>query len=368
MKLQTMVRLPWKLRDVVRSMRRDLADSREISTSLCEWPRQQRSDMELSREISAVHENLLGRDPGARALDGNRGSFLVSAAAERKLREQLTTPACRDPGLSVLITCWNHAGLLRHAVASAIATLGVLPVPGEVLILDDASRDGSRGVAQELAQADRRIRLILSDENLGLPRARNVLLSQAAYKHAVILDSDNQLVPSGVAMLYSVALQTGAVHAYGNVLRIDERGAVLGVFSNERATANLQQANWIDAMALVLTDRLIELGGYECQWLYGLEDWELNLRLYSLREPMVFVPILAGKYRTSPRSMISKHRQQGGTDEPVECSVAWKPRSRRIATRAFTIRRLAKSGRGSVKPRPARRERSGPSHHRPHQA
>ena len=49
-------------------------------------------------------------------------------------------------------------------------------------------------------------------------------------------------------------------------------------------------------MALVRTDRLLELGGYDCQWLYGLEDWELNQRLFSLGEPMAFVPVLVGKY------------------------------------------------------------------------
>ncbi len=41
-----------------------------------------------------------------------------------------------------------------------------------------------------------------------------------------------------------------------------------------------------------------------CHWLYGLEDWELNQRLFSLCEPMVFVPVLVGKYTTLPLSML----------------------------------------------------------------
>ena len=73
-----------------------------------------------------------------------------------------------------------------------------------------------------------RIRLIASDENLGLPRARNVLLSQARFEHAMILDSDNQLVPSGIATLYAAACHTEAVLAYGNILKVDQSGSVIG--------------------------------------------------------------------------------------------------------------------------------------------
>ena len=66
-----------------------------------------------------------------------------------------------------------------------------------------------------------------------------MLLSQARFEHAMILDSDNQLVPSGVATLYASARQTGAVLAYGNILKVDPSGSVMGVISNERVTANL---------------------------------------------------------------------------------------------------------------------------------
>jgi polysaccharide pyruvyl transferase WcaK-like protein len=341
MNIKRLVRLPWKLKDVLRSMRQDLADSRRTMAELLQLisalelrhgdlklrhgdlelrhgelteelrrERQEERTLDLGRErrreeeMSWLRETLLGEIREQGLLMETAARFLPRAAAEMKLRNQLTPPHHREAGLSVLITCWNHAGFLGRSVATAVATLESLLVPGEVLILDDASRDGSREVAQELARADERIRLIPSDENLGLPRARNVLLSQAQFEHAMILDSDNQLVPSGIATLYAAARQTGAVLAYGNILQVDESGSVMGVISNERVTANLVKENWIDAMILVRTDRLLELGGYDWQWLYGLEDWELNLRLFSLREPMVFVPVLVGKYTTLPLSML----------------------------------------------------------------
>jgi glycosyltransferase involved in cell wall biosynthesis len=277
-------------------------------TEELERKNQRDATLELRREqaMSSLREMLVGeiREQGLLTEFAARSS--QRAAAEMKLRGLLTPPLARQPGVSVLITCWNHVGSLGRAVASAVAALDYLPVPGEVLILDDASRDGSREVALDLARSDQRIRLIPSDANLGLPRARNVLLSQAVFEHSMILDSDNQLVPDDIAALHASARQTGAVVAYGNIVEIDQAGSVLGVLSNERVSVDLRNQNSIDAMVLVQTERLLELGGYDSQWLYGLEDWELNRRLFSLGEPTVFVPVLVGKYTKSPLSMLNE--------------------------------------------------------------
>jgi hypothetical protein len=53
------------------------------------------------------------------------------AAAEAAFRAAHPAVTSRGEGLSILIPCWNHAGLLPAAVDSALATLDVLPVPGE---------------------------------------------------------------------------------------------------------------------------------------------------------------------------------------------------------------------------------------------
>ncbi len=325
MNIQSLFRLPWRIKNVVRAMRRDLADSRnamadnriamdEILKSIASLKYENRA---MTEELSALREELLGEIREQGLLLETAARLATRAAAESKLRAQLTPPTLREPGVSILIACWNHAGFLRHSVASTLAALDLLPVPGEVLILDDASRDGSREAAQELARVDQRVRLIESVDNLGLPCARNVLLSQARYEHAMILDADNQLVPSGVAILHDAARQTGSVLTYGNILKVDQHGSVLELVSNERATADLLHRNWIDAMALVRTERLLELGGYDCQWLYGMEDWELNQRLFSLGEPMTFVPVHAGNYTVLPLSMLReaptslRHRRGG---------------------------------------------------------
>ena len=169
MNIESWVRLPWKIKDVVRSMRRDLADTRrqmaELSRMISALElRQEERTEELRRTTEELRRSdgrawartardAPGRDPGAGTSDWKpRLAFRRGPRPRGSSEASSPHLLSREAGVSVLITCWNHAGVLGRAIASAIATLDALPVPGEVLILDDASRDGSREVAQELAR------------------------------------------------------------------------------------------------------------------------------------------------------------------------------------------------------------------------
>lgn len=225
-------------------------------------------------------------------------------AAEAAFRATLPASGERAEGLSVLVPCWQHAPLLGDAVASARRALDALAVPGEIIVSDDASRDASGDVARALAAADARIRLLAHPVNLGLARARNVQLAQARFRHALLLDADNTLEPAGVAALYASAVATGAVLAYGASAIVDQDGRPHGVHGGEPASPELLWANWIDTLGIVDTTALQALGGLDTG-AHGLQDWELALRLVSLRRPVTFVPTVVGYYRTSALSMIA---------------------------------------------------------------
>ena len=125
----------------------------------------------------------------------------------QELLRTLGEPKPLRPGLSILTISWNHAGFLRSSVCSALATLDLLAPDeqGAVLVLDDASSDETPQVLDELREADGRVRPVCSPVNLGLSRARNVLLHVAETTHALMLDADNTAVPEGATSLYAVA-------------------------------------------------------------------------------------------------------------------------------------------------------------------
>ena len=82
-----------------------------------------------------------------------------------------------NPTVSVLIAAYNASRFLRRAVQSALAqTLA----PLEVLIVDDASTDDTRVVANALAAEDSRVRILTLPVNSGPAAARNVGLNAAS--------------------------------------------------------------------------------------------------------------------------------------------------------------------------------------------
>jgi glycosyltransferase involved in cell wall biosynthesis len=72
--------------------------------------------------------------------------------------------------LTVFLPAWNEEANLRQAVAAARETCDDLVEDGEiedyeVLVIDDASTDATPVIARELADADKRIRVIRHEQN-----------------------------------------------------------------------------------------------------------------------------------------------------------------------------------------------------------
>lgn len=92
------------------------------------------------------------------------------------------------PLVSVLISCYNYGRFLAQAVNSA---LNQSHPNVEVLILDDASTDNTREVAESYGT---RVRY-LSLPHGGQATALNTGLQQARGEYCVFLDADNYLAP-----------------------------------------------------------------------------------------------------------------------------------------------------------------------------
>ena len=61
----------------------------------------------------------------------------------------------------------------------------------ELIIIDDASTDGSAKIAESFATKDERIKLITLDSNKGPAAARNRGIKEASGRYIAFLDSDD---------------------------------------------------------------------------------------------------------------------------------------------------------------------------------
>lgn len=225
-------------------------------------------------------------------------------------------------GLTIFIPNWNHRPYLSRSILSALYSLECLEEAGfsaEVLVIDDASRDGSQKLLRSIRMLydEPRMKTLFLKQNLGLPTVRNLALQMSRFRYVCLMDADNELIPSNLALFLQSIVETGATLVHGNL--IDKQGGeVVGVRSNEIATIRLLEGNYIDAFSIVDAEKLLRLGGYSSNPLiYGLEDWEMVLHLLAEEENIVFVPSVMGYYYNNPLSMIQETKPQAEESEAI---------------------------------------------------
>jgi GT2 family glycosyltransferase len=95
--------------------------------------------------------------------------------------------------VSIIVISFNTRDLLRECLDSLEAECALLPagVTAEVIVVDNASRDGSAEmVASEFSAARTPVRLLTSKVNLGFGGANNLAIEAASGKYIVLLNSD----------------------------------------------------------------------------------------------------------------------------------------------------------------------------------
>lgn len=115
----------------------------------------------------------------------------------------LTTPT-----VTIAVPCYNYAQYLPLCVHSILDQEGV---DVDVVIVDDASTDDSLAVAESLAAADPRVRVIPHPQNRGHIQTFNDGVDAATGTYFVLLSADDLLVPG------SLARTTALMEAYPNV-------------------------------------------------------------------------------------------------------------------------------------------------------
>jgi len=92
-----------------------------------------------------------------------------------------------QPRVSVIVPVYNKAEFLQDAVRTAL-TQSLADI--EVLIIDDGSTDGSRAIADAIAEADPRV-TVISQSNSGVGAARNRGIYGARGDYVSFLDPDD---------------------------------------------------------------------------------------------------------------------------------------------------------------------------------
>ncbi len=105
------------------------------------------------------------------------------------------------PKVSIVIPIYNVEEYLDECIKSAVKqTLRDI----EIILVDDASTDGSLQIAQEYADADSRIKLISYKQNKSAFQARKDGVMQAFGQYVMFLDGDDYLELNACEELYEI--------------------------------------------------------------------------------------------------------------------------------------------------------------------
>jgi hypothetical protein len=231
------------------------------------------------------------------------------AARDRSVRVERCSTGyeAMEPRVSIIVALFDHAGEISTALESVRrSSYGAV----EIIVVDDGSRDSSAQVVRDWIAANESVAaaLLRHPFNRGLPHARNLALEFARGEYAFVLDADNALYRHGLTRLMSALDRSPqATFAYGLLQRFDDTGPIgmanVWPWDPER----LRAYNYIDAMALMRRDRIIEVGGYTTDpRLFGWEDYDLWCKLVEAGHTGVQVTQFVGRYRVSERSMLRR--------------------------------------------------------------
>ena len=162
--------------------------------------------------------------PRGRLLGGRRGVVRLldrkrlgpDAVIKKPVR--FTGPC---PRVSVVVPCYNYRHYLSQCVRSVLSQPGV---DVDVVIVDDASTDGSPDLAAQLAESDSRVSVIRHVRNVGHIATYNDGLDAAAGDYLVLLSADDLLAPGSLARATALLETHPSVgFCYGHVVTFTDR-------------------------------------------------------------------------------------------------------------------------------------------------
>jgi GT2 family glycosyltransferase len=204
----------------------------------------------------------------------------------------LSTPVSHV--VSVVVVSHNEGENLSRTIASLLAAL---PSDAEIVVVDDMSTDGSiEGLPAE------KLRVLRPEKRLGIASARNLGASQARGDVVIFSDAHVDVTPGFLDPLLS-ALDRPGVGAVGPIVSMRDNPSAKGYgFRWRDAALNVEWLGrqgqtphpvpmLVGCFVAVRRDAFEDVGGFDSEMIvYGHEDAELSMRLWTLGYECLLVP------------------------------------------------------------------------------
>jgi glycosyltransferase involved in cell wall biosynthesis len=204
--------------------------------------------------------------------------------------------------VSVLMGSYNHEKYLAEAIESVLnQTFSDL----ELIIIDDGSTDRSKSIIANYQAQDSRVKAVLHDKNMGIPRSINDGLKKATGKYLAFIGSDDVYMPDKLEKQVPIIEQNQDKIVWSEAEIIDGKGQFTGETTTkllnapEKKNGNLFQEllmeDFILGQSILVKTKFAQEIGFNENLKY-VNDHLFFLNL-SKNHDFIFVPEPLTKYR-----------------------------------------------------------------------
>jgi hypothetical protein len=218
-----------------------------------------------------------------------------------RAHDQSASYATARPRVSVILVGYHDDETARSLRSVATSHYGAI----ELLVTGDASiYRSTSAVRRSLNEHSALPASLVCQPPQGLARSRNALVEHARGEYLFMLDATGAIFPSTLQRLVAALDESPqASFAYPMVGVLDGDRPVELLSSLPWEPERLRRGNWIDSLALIRRQRLLELGGYTTDpRLAGWEDFDLWCKCAQAGGHGVHVPQVLACHRRLPRS------------------------------------------------------------------
>ena len=201
--------------------------------------------------------------------------------------------------ISIIIPCYNDAQYIEQSVLSALnQTYSNI----EVIVVDDGSNEETKKVLKKL---ENQITKLITQENQGQSKARNVGIEASKGDYILVLDSDDyfestfcekailSLEDSTIKLVTSFAKRFNDVYSYDVY---PKGGGLRDFLIHNQATGSV----------MFRKKDYILAGGYDETMKSGFEDWEFYIRLLKDGGTAFVIPEFLFNYRAKENSTTTR--------------------------------------------------------------
>ena len=199
------------------------------------------------------------------------------------------------PDVSIVVLSHNRSDDLQALLLALGRDKNLAGV--EIIVVDNASTDGSRELLCELKLEYPAMRVVLNETNLGVAAGRNTGLRRCRTIYAICLDDDALMSSEGIRKVPLVF----AKHPTAGILAFKVLHARTGDLQNPHGDVVVPVANFHGAGFALRTESLTKVGYFDERCSFGGEELDFSIRCHAKGYSTLFIPEIVVQHNSLVR-------------------------------------------------------------------